>query len=120
MSSEKRKHPRVHKQLRLEFRKSKFFFLKGPVETAEMVDISRGGVRLNTRADLKKGEYITLLVPMRGHPGGIEFSGRVMWMRRMIKDSMGFTQVGVAFEPLNRDQSMVIFRLATSSGGLAQ
>jgi Tfp pilus assembly protein PilZ len=118
MSSEKRKHPRVPKQLRLEFRKSKFFFLKGPVESAEMVDLSRGGVRLNTRADLKKGEYITLLVPVRAHPSGVEFAGHVMWMRRMLKDGVSFTQVGVAFEPLSRDQSILVFRLATASSGL--
>jgi Tfp pilus assembly protein PilZ len=115
MATEKRKHPRVRKTLRLEFRKDRFFLFKGPPEAAEMVDVSRGGVRLNTRVSLKKGENVTLLVPLRTHSKGVQFGGRVMWMRRLFREGVGYTQIGVQFQPLSREQSMVVFSMATGA-----
>lgn len=113
MNGENRKNPRVRRQLRVELRPKRFGFLGGPTEVAETLDVSRGGVRINTKSELKVGSQLLLLVRSKFLRRILRFNTRVVWARKKHHEGITFTQAGLRFLPLDADQSMMVFRLVT-------
>jgi hypothetical protein len=111
--SDKRRYPRMKKKLHVQFYKTRFYFLKGQTNAAEIQDVSKGGVRVNTGVGLARGERIVLLVKSRLMGSVVQFSGRVVWARRLRHEGVPFTQAGVRFLSLSGEQSLLIFRVMT-------
>lgn len=111
--SDKRRYPRMKKLLHVQFYKTRFFFLKGETNGAEIQDVSKGGVRLNTGVALAPGERIVLMVKSKLMANVVEFTGRVVWARRLRHEGTPFTQAGIRFLALSGEQSLLIFRFMT-------
>jgi len=103
----------MKKKLQVQFYTKRFLFLKGPTNGAEIQDVSKGGVRLNTGVELAPGERIVILVRSRLMTAIVEFTGRVVWSKRMRHGGVPFTQAGIRFLSLGGEQSLLIFRVMT-------
>lgn len=110
---ERRQYRRTRKRIRIEFQKTRLFFLKGPADVAEAVDISTTGVRLNTKMELEEGDSVSLLMRAKEDESDLSFSGRVAWAKPMTEGDQHFTQAGVEFSRLGLKQRVLLVRLAT-------
>ncbi len=110
---ERRRYRRTRKRIRIEFQKTRLFFLKGPADVAEAVDVSTTGVRLNTKMDLEEGDSVSLLMHASEDEPDMSFSGKVAWAKPMEEGGQTFTQAGVEFSRLGLKQRVLLVRLTT-------
>ena len=111
-SPERRLHARVRAGGRAQIR------CGNKTVSATLVDVSQGGVRwriLDTDAALEVGEQLdpslVLEADGSGNQVSIDVGGTVMWGANTVYGA----QFGVAFEPLNADQTFRIQHLVLSS-----
>lgn len=109
--SDRRKHARVRKKLRLVFHKKRFFFLWGFRDTAEVVDISKGGMQINTRMNLKIRNRVVLLVMPRNFTPTVHLPGKVVWVRALEHEGRRYKQAGIAFGKLGPVQRASLGRM---------
>ena len=110
---ERRKHRRAKKRIRIEFHKTQMFFLKGPADLAEAIDVSTTGVRLNTKMDLAEGDKVSLEIKHSADEPEVTLSGKVVWVKPMKEGQHNFTQAGVEFGRLGIKQRVLLVRLTT-------
>ncbi|MBD3239865.1 MAG: hypothetical protein GF331_04715 [Chitinivibrionales bacterium] len=110
---ERRKYRRTRKRIRIEFHKTKLFFLKGPADLAEAVDISTTGVRLNTKMELEEGDSVSLLMRRSEGEPEISFSGKVAWVKPVKEGDQEYRQAGVELTRLGLKQRVLLVRLTT-------
>ncbi len=108
---DKRRYPRMKKKLNVSFYKKWLFIFKGQTNAAEVQDVSKGGVRINTGVELSRGEGVSLLVKSKQMRDTLEFGGRVVWVKRLRHEGIPFTQAGIKFQALGGSQSLMVFRL---------
>jgi hypothetical protein len=113
MNDERRKYRRTKKQIRIEFHKTKLLFLSGPGDSADAVDISSTGARINTRMDLQSGEHVKLLIRRAESEPELGFSGKVVWVKPTEEQGVAFTQAGIEFTNLGLQQRVMLVRLTT-------
>jgi len=113
MIEERRKYRRTPKRIRLEFRRKGLLFPRGAPDTADAVDVSSTGVRINTRMALAKGERVRLLMRSAAGDDELPFAGRVVWARALQEKGESYTQAGVEFTKLGLKQRVLLVRLAT-------
>jgi hypothetical protein len=113
MNEERRKYRRTPKRIRLSFRKTKLMFMQGPRDSADAIDISSTGVRMNTRLDLSPGDRVRLLIRRADDDPELPFTGTVVWAKTMSEKGEAFTQAGVEFTRLGLKQRVLLVRLAT-------
>jgi hypothetical protein len=112
MQHERRQYPRIRRSVQLCLHKKRLLFLRGPENYGELVDVSRSGVRLNTRTELRVRERVTLVLKARSMRHPLEFNGEVVWTRRVATDKGRFLQAGVRFQAVTAEQSSLMFRFA--------
>jgi hypothetical protein len=110
--SERRKHPRVKKQLRLVLHKKHFFFLWDGRDVGELVDISNGGAQVNTKRMLEQDDRVVLSLQPRSYTPSVHFHGKVVWVKTRYHESLKYRQVGIQFRRTGTFQRRMIARLA--------
>ena len=108
MSEQQRKTGRVGVKLNVEMQCRKLWFLKGPKQGAQAVDISRGGMRLLTKEKLEVGQSLTLLVHRDSVTEPLDFTGTVRWTKSAQKAGQSYYFVGVEFSKLRADQKRLV------------
>jgi Tfp pilus assembly protein PilZ len=109
---ERRKYPRIKKQLRLVLYKKYFFFLWGIRNVGELVDITNGGAQLNTKRLLEQGDRVVLLLKPRSYTPSVPFHGKVVWVKMRFYENIKYRQVGIQFRKPGLFQRKIIARLA--------
>lgn len=112
MQHERRRYPRVKRQIKLEMHKKRLVFWRGPKNAAEIVDVSRSGARIRTRADLYDHDRIVLVLKTKALRPVLEFGGRVIWVKPMKGAQGRFNLAGVQFLSVSAEMSSLLFRLA--------
>jgi len=113
MNDERRKYRRTKKQIRIEFHKTRLLFLEGPGDTADAVDVSSTGARINTRMELHTGEHIRLLIKRTETEPELGFNGKVVWVKPLEEKGVAYTQAGIEFTRLGLSQRVLLVRLTT-------
>jgi Tfp pilus assembly protein PilZ len=108
---ERRKHPRVKKQLRLILHRRRFYFLWEGRDAAELVDISNGGAQINTKRILELGDKIVLSLQPKIYSPPIHFYGKIVWVRTQYRENLKYRQIGVQFVRIGPIQRRAIARL---------
>lgn len=112
MVKSRRKYVRMKQHVRIKCHKQSLFFLKGPVEVAELADLSRSGARINTKAALAKGDSVGLMIATPNVIGqDVEFKGKVMWVKSVLQEGRRFFQIGVEFGALGAEQVALLARV---------
>lgn len=112
MQHERRHYPRVKRKIRLEMLRRGLFGVRGPKNSAEIVDVSRSGARINTRAEVKKGDGVTLVLKTKALRPVLEFNATAVWVKS-IKGNQGvYLQAGLRFKAVSAEMSSLLFRLA--------
>jgi PilZ domain len=110
--SERRKHPRIKKQLRLVLYKKKFYFLWHGRNVGELVDISNGGAQINTKRMLEQGDRVVLSLQPRSYTPSVPFHGKVVWVKTRFHETLKYRQAGIQFRKISRFQRRMVARLA--------
>lgn len=108
--SDGRQHERVPLAVEVEFRTASSFLV------AYSVNVSRGGLFLETEVELPIGSEVSLKLAVPG-AGIVHLSGTVAW-RRGRESVDGPTGIGVEFVDLGPDMGMVIDHLVSSFEGM--
>jgi type IV pilus assembly protein PilZ len=101
---------RIPYVVQVEFRTASSFLV------AYSINLSRGGMFLETDYPVPIGTEIPLQLAVPGH-GTISLSGRVMWRRNVAGDE-GPVGLGVEFQEMSEEMGQVIDRLVTQFKGL--
>ncbi|HMD67507.1 MAG TPA: PilZ domain-containing protein [Chitinivibrionales bacterium] len=109
--SERRKHPRIKKQLRVVLHKKKFYFLWQGRDVGELVDISNGGAQINTKKMLDQDDRVVLSLQPRSYTPPVHFHGKVVWVKMRFHENLKYRQAGVQFGRIGGFQRRVITRL---------
>ncbi len=113
MNDERRRYRRTKKQIRIEFHKTKLLFLDGPGDTADAVDISSTGARIDTRMELHTGEHVKVLMRRAADEPELGFNGKVVWVKSLEEKGVAYTQAGIEFTRLGLKQRVLLVRLTT-------
>jgi type IV pilus assembly protein PilZ len=105
-----REHQRMPFAVPVEFRTASSFLV------AYSLNLSRGGLFLETDRPLEPGSPITVQLLVPSH-GTVALAGRVSW-RRDVADSAGPPGVGVEFNGVGDDLGVLIDRLVRTYEGL--
>jgi hypothetical protein len=112
MQHERRRYPRVKRTIRLEMQKKRLMLMRGPKNTAEIIDVSRSGARIRTRIDLKEGEGVILALKTKAIRHTLEFGAKVIWVKE-VKGQQGIhNQAGLRFQAVSAEMSSLLFRMA--------
>jgi len=98
--------------MRLTLRKRRLLFLRSGGGAAEIIDVSRGGARVNTRVQVMSGERIVLVLRAKAAGQVLTFGARVVWTRNVTNPQGRFLQAGVQFLSVPAERSNFLFRLA--------
>jgi Tfp pilus assembly protein PilZ len=109
---ERRKHPRIKKQLRVVIHRKRFFFLWEGRDVAELVDISMGGAQVNTKRVLAQGDRVVVSIQPRSYSPAFHFHGKIAWIRTRYLQNRKYMQVGVQFKVLGPLQRALMKRLS--------
>ncbi|MFT3699128.1 MAG: TIGR02266 family protein [Kofleriaceae bacterium] len=106
-----REHPRMPYAVQVEFRTASSFLV------AYSINLSRGGLFLETDADVPQGAEMTLdfAVP---NAGVTSVNGIVAWRRQIEDAASGPPGIGVEFQDITSELGALIDRLATSFRGV--
>jgi hypothetical protein len=112
MQHERRRYPRVKRQIKLDLHRKRLLFGRGPRSAAEIVDVSRSGARIRTRVELNEHDRVVLVLKTKSLRPTLEFGGRVIWVRT-VKGPQGWSILaGVKFLSVSAEMSSLLFRLA--------
>ena len=116
---ERRKHPRIQKQLRVVLHRKRFFFLWEGRDVAELVDISHGGAQVNTKRILELGDKVVVSIQPRSYSPSVHFHGKIVWVRTRYFQNRKYQQVGVRFTALGPLQRALMRRLSGASASIS-
>jgi hypothetical protein len=116
---ERRKHPRIQKQLRVVLHRKRFFFLWEGRDVAELVDISLGGAQINTKKVLALGDRVVVSIQPRSYSPSVHFHGKIVRERTRYFQNRKYHQVGVHFGALGTAQRKVMKRLSSASANIS-
>lgn len=114
-TKERRKHPRIKKQLRIVLHRKKFYFLWEGRDVAELVNISAGGVQINTKRVLQPLDRVVVSIQPRNYCPSVHFHGKVVWVKTRFFQTRKYQQVGVEFRPHGPLQRAVMKRLSSEA-----
>jgi hypothetical protein len=109
---ERRRYKRTRKHIRVQFQKRRFHFMRGPRDTADALDISGSGARINTRMELVVGDSVRLMMQATAAETPLAYGGKVVWIKPVTEEGHTFSQAGVAFSRLSVKQRVLLVRLA--------
>lgn len=106
-----RAHPRIPCEVAVQFRTASAFLV------AYSVNLSRGGIFVETDADLPLGTAVDLAFDVPG-ASELKVAGTVSW-RRTVRDADGGVGIGLAFSVLTPELGSLIDGLVVSFTGLS-
>ncbi|HUI93660.1 MAG TPA: PilZ domain-containing protein [Chitinivibrionales bacterium] len=112
---ERRKHPRIKKQLRVVLYKKKFLFIWDGRHVAELVDISLGGAQVSTKKPLKLGDRVVMSLQPRAYSPAVHFHGKVVWVKTQYAQDHRYMQAGVEFTTVGSAHRKVLKRLSSGA-----
>ncbi len=118
-AKERRKHPRVKKQLRVVVYTKRFFFLWEGRDVAELVDISTGGAQVNTKRLLQQGDRVVVTIQPRSFSPSVHFHGKIVWVRTRYFQDRKYLQIGVQFRALGPLQRAVMKRMSGAAATIS-
>ncbi len=108
--SDKRRHPRLPVRLKVAYRTAGSFLV------SYTINLSRGGLFIQTDSPLPEGTPLTLELSLPGRSTPVLLNGHVAWSRRAMEDSPG--GMGIAFQGLESKVGALIDHLAGAFQGL--